>query len=357
MKVISIRSPFQIYVADPLAIASKVELFIWNKGTTVPTFPTYVMSENIPSVTQLEMSYNISPFLAEYISQIEPNKLSTTVTVEDNNDWVYYLAKAYYTSNGSTYILYSEELYTCLNSFTNPDNGYNFDISNAQYVLLTPDDKIKITRYPDFSIPYYNFVCERDTVSNYIVRYYDATGSVINAQTILTAGAIEEYNFRIPLAYGSTSIKVRIYLGTDIINEVSCELLDECKYTPNNVDYINSYGGWQSLVFFKASQDSIDIKSTDYNVMQPSYNYNPKVGQSKTMNTNGQQTVKCNTGWVDEDYDILIRDLMLSETVLLNGKPVIVKTKQMMYKTYLKDKNINYTIDFEYSNNIINNIV
>jgi hypothetical protein len=357
MKVISTRSPFIIVVGDATAIASKVELFVWNKGTAMPTFPTYVMSENIPSVTQLEMTYNISPFLTEYINQIEPNKASTTVTVESNSNWVYCFAKAYFTANGTTFTLFSEELYVCLNSFTNPDSGVNFDISNFQYVLLTPDDKIKITTYTNFAIPYYNFVCERDSVNSYIVRYYDATGSVINAQTILTAGAIEEYNYRIPLAYGSTSVQMKIFLGTDLIHEVDCELLLECKYTPNNVDYINSYGGWQSLVFFKASQNSIDIKSTDYNVIQPSYNYNPKVGQSKTMNTNGQQTVKCNTGWVDENYNLLIRDLLLSETVLLNGKPVIVKSKQISYKTYLKDKNINYTIDFEYSNNIINNIV
>jgi hypothetical protein len=111
------------------------------------------------------------------------------------------------------------------------------------------------------------------------------------------------------------------------------------------------------MVFFKASQDSIDIKSTDYNLMQSNWAYNPKIGQSKTMNTNGQQTVKCNSGWVDENYDLLMRDLLLSETILLNGKPVTVKTKQLTYKTYLKDKNINYTIEFEYSNNLLNNIV
>jgi hypothetical protein len=357
MKVISTRSPFQISVGDPTAIASKVELFIWNKGTAMPTFPTNVMSENIPSVTQLEMTYNISPFIVEYINQIEPNKSSTTVTVESNSNWAYCFAKAYYTTDGSTFTLFSEDLYVCLSSFTNTSAGANFDISNYQYVLLTPDDKIKITTYTNFAIPYYNFVCERDTVNNYIVKYYNAAGSVINSQTILTAGAIEEYNFRIPLAYTSASVQMKIFLGATLIHEVDCELLLECKYTPNNVDFVNSYGGWQSLVFFKASQDSIDIKSTDYNLMQSNWNYNPKIGQSKTMNTNGQQTVKCNSGWVDENYDLLIRDLLLSETILLNGKPVTVKTKQTNYKTYLKDKNINYTIDFEYSNNLINNIV
>jgi hypothetical protein len=47
----------------------------------------------------------------------------------------------------------------------------------------------------------------------------------------------------------------------------------------------------------------------------------------------------------------------LSETVLLDNKPVNVKTKSTALKTRLKDKNINYTIEFDYSYNLINDVV
>jgi hypothetical protein len=47
----------------------------------------------------------------------------------------------------------------------------------------------------------------------------------------------------------------------------------------------------------------------------------------------------------------------LSDTVLVNFYPATVKSKSTTLKTHLRDKNINYTIEFEFSNNLINNIV
>jgi hypothetical protein len=60
---------------------------------------------------------------------------------------------------------------------------------------------------------------------------------------------------------------------------------------------------------------------------------------------------------VPQNYSDLIQDLMLSEVVLLDNKPVTLKTNQTDLKTTLKDKNINYTIDFEYAYNLLNNVI
>jgi hypothetical protein len=68
------------------------------------------------------------------------------------------------------------------------------------------------------------------------------------------------------------------------------------------------------------------------------------------------QTVKLNTGFVDENYINFIFDLFASETVLLDGIPAQLKSKSLPYKTGLKDHNINYEIDFEYTYNLINNV-
>jgi hypothetical protein len=68
-----------------------------------------------------------------------------------------------------------------------------------------------------------------------------------------------------------------------------------------------------------------------------------------------------NTGWVDEYYSDSITELLLSEKVLLviSGRhtPVTVKTQSSDLKTILKDKNINYEIEFEYAFNLINDAV
>jgi type IV secretory pathway VirB10-like protein len=91
--------------------------------------------------------------------------------------------------------------------------------------------------------------------------------------------------------------------------------------------------------------------------MPSNVDYDPYLGVNKVFNNQGKQSIKCNTGWVDENYFELIQDLLLSETILLGNKPVTIKSKSMDKKTYIKDKNINYTIDFQYAFGLINDIM
>ena len=87
------------------------------------------------------------------------------------------------------------------------------------------------------------------------------------------------------------------------------------------------------------------------------YNYNYLKGQKKAFNTNGNDFIKCNTGWVDESMNIILKDLLFSETILLDSKPVLIKNKSITYKNTLKDRLINYEMEFEYAYNLINNVV
>ena len=69
------------------------------------------------------------------------------------------------------------------------------------------------------------------------------------------------------------------------------------------------------------------------------------------------QNIRLNTGWVDENYSELIQDLLLAETILLDGKPAEVVTSASELKTSLKDRNINYEIEFQYAYSLINNVI
>jgi hypothetical protein len=68
------------------------------------------------------------------------------------------------------------------------------------------------------------------------------------------------------------------------------------------------------------------------------------------------QSVKLNTGWVDENTIELLVELITSETILLDNEPVNLKDKSIQKKTRLKDKMINYEMNFEYSFNLINDV-
>lgn len=353
MRVISARSPFQVVINQNDQIATKVKLHIWNKDVLEPPQPTYTFSEKIASITQRETSYNISPYILEFIKQTQNFYTGFNVIEEADSNWCFARVKTYSSENGLDFDLVTDNLYVCVNGYTLPEDGLNYDICNGEKAVLLADKNITIQHYNP--VYYYNFLCERDEFFDYVVEYYKGEDQMY-AETFLTGGSLNYYNFRIPLSlYDSDSVQIK--LGGVLVANFYTQLIEECKYDPVFVAFVNRYGGWQPLMFFKASQNSIDTKSTEYKLMPENVNYNYLDGQNKSMNLNGTKTIKCNTGWVDENYDELITELLLSDTILVNYLPATVKTKNVTLGTYLRDKNINYTIEFEYSNNILNNIV
>jgi hypothetical protein len=85
--------------------------------------------------------------------------------------------------------------------------------------------------------------------------------------------------------------------------------------------------------------------------------FTPERGTFKDFNVNGKQTIKLNTGFVKEDFKENLTQLMLSERILINGLPVIIKTKNIDRTKQINNKMINYTIEFEMAFDVINNIV
>jgi hypothetical protein len=107
----------------------------------------------------------------------------------------------------------------------------------------------------------------------------------------------------------------------------------------------------------KLSENTITAKGTDYNLSPETFNYNIYKGQSKSFNRNGKKVIKANTGWVDENTNEVLTELMMSETIILNNQPVLLKTESQVLKQYVKEKNINYALEFELKSNLINTVV
>ena len=84
--------------------------------------------------------------------------------------------------------------------------------------------------------------------------------------------------------------------------------------------------------------------------------YDITIGQNAKYNFNGKQSVKMNTGFVNENYNELIQDLILSEKVWINSIPAIVKSSGTEFKKQIRNKNINYEIEFEYAFDLVNNM-
>ena len=353
MNIIKVRSPFIVTVAEAGQDGSKIELFIWNKGTTEPTTPTYTLSKSIPSASQIDNIYNISNYIREYILNVKPVTV-TLPAVDDDTNWVYCKVKRYKLV-GTTYTLLDTTEYVCVDGFTLYGDGKQTSINVNALALSNAN---VITKYT--GIPYINVLAQQIATYDFTANYYTKANVLIEQITLITNGAgSESFLFKVPLRSPlSTDDYQNLILkyNTNVFEKASLRI-EECKYTPVVCTFINRYGGWEFLTFFKQQINTITVKGTDYKLMPSSVNYNTSLGQSKTFNINGSQTIKLNTGFVDENYSELITDLLLSETVLLDSKPVIVKTQGSDLKTNLKDRLINYEMEFEYAYNLINDVI
>jgi len=336
MKKIFIRSPYFIEINETGQTGAKIEIFLWNKGTTEPTVPTYTLTKNIPSALQPSITWNVANYAKEYIKPIAP--VTVSVPTEENvNTWCYMKIKTYKLVT-STPTLLNTETFVCLNGYTQYSGGYNQ--SDEQTVIPLVNTNINLTTFSGF---------------NYIdVWIEENTDFVWEGNDDYSFTTISSGLWKLPYDYDLYTL---VYEGGEIIFSINTEQLCEVKYTPITCTFINRFGGWQFLTFFKANSSSIDVTSKDFNMLPASINYNVLQGQKRVFNSQGKQKIKCNTGWVDENYFDLIQDLLLSETVLLDNKPVTVKSQSADYKTNIKEKNINYEIEFEYNFGLINDVI
>jgi hypothetical protein len=338
MKKIFLRSPYTISINEVGQIGSRVELFIWNANMTEPTIPSYTMSKKNVSPTQTENVFNISNKAIEFIKEINP-VYTSDVQLESLKNWCYAKVKRYKETTIDVFELIDEETFICFDGYNSFLGGAN-QFDNSDYVALFNQDIKKYVK--DFNSIYVNVFFE--------VGDYDTdNGTIVETFSVLEPGL-----YKIPITSNSVSISKD---GIGQIYLIKSEQLCEPKYTPIICSFINRFGGWEFLTFFKANQKSIEVKSSTFNLMPESWNYNTYVGSNKQFNFNGMQKITCNTGWVDENYFELIQDLLLSPVILLDDVPVICKSTSTEKKTQLKEKNINYTINFEYNFNIINDVI
>ena len=375
MKVVKVRSPFIIEVNEAGQIGSKIELSIWN-GSSYPTsgIGFYSLSKAIPSATQISTYYNVSNYVKEFINNIKATYVWTYTDPESNNEWTRFQVKRYklvgttYTQVGTT------NEYVGVNGFSNYSDGYQNPTDTKILILSNTNINnyyYKQDTYPNIYTQYFNLLIDKPTATTTIitVKYERIDGIIFSYTNSISVGLSGLFNIANPITLVKQFLsefingcKITITYtpasgSPTILPSFYTYPIEECKYTPVLCDFINRYGGWQTITFFKAQTNTISAKGTDYKLTQDTINYNTSIGQFKTFNLNGKQTIKLNTGFVDENYSELITDLMLSETVLLDGKPVTVKTQSSDLKTYLKTKNINYEVDFEYAYNLINDVV
>tara|TARA_B110000285_G_scaffold203670_1_gene240005 strand:+ start:27749 stop:28738 length:990 start_codon:yes stop_codon:yes gene_type:complete len=167
------------------------------------------------------------------------------------------------------------------------------------------------------------------------------------------------------LTIPANSSIIQVYATDDSTLKKTINVTNICepKYTPYKLTFINKFGAFQDLYMFKKSAEKLEIKSDLFKrntIANSTAAYTTSEGQRERYNVNGSSSITVNTGFVKEDMNQTIEQLFLSENVWIryNNKtlPILPKTQSLEYKTVLNDKLINYTIDFDFAFDKINNV-
>lgn len=338
------RSPYLIRIAESGQNGSKVELFLYN-GSTVPASPQYTLSKLIPASNNVETLYDISPYIREYIRFASCSAGGNSAVTNPTTERVNVRVKRYKLVT-STYTLLDTVDYLAFDGSTYYESGYNYDLGNygldaGNYYYNPTSDagKIRVTTGASFTARYTN-------LSTATVTSLAIASSTFDIPRVRTAN-VNEGN-KVEILNSASAVQATWYFYP----------LEECKYTPVIIDFVNKYGSWQREFFFKASNDTLSVENTEYNLLQTnSYNYNTLEGQRKAFNTNGKKSIKVNTGWVAEAWNEVLKQIMLSERILIDNKPAKINTKSTELFKHINTKQINYTLEFEFAYDVINSVI
>ena len=385
---INIRSPFYIKVSNVNALSAIMELFIYtgtfttDKGTAKYTISkngigtnTYVVFE----IAELVRDYLDIEFDGEYDSQ--------TVWVEADIEGFTGL-----NGSGSSLGTISTD-YIAFDGYGYFEDGINTELSRtylqSNYKIFRPDDQN--VRVPVFtedtdsvSFLYKGEVKRVQPVSsstntNGQIDYITVSGADNTdsyKERVLADGGTLEHNSLLDAFLDSVDIGLvdELYInsasGTQVI-KISTEPCS--KYEPYKVTFVNKFGALQDIYFSLKSIESLNTTGETYKANVVDFStltydtYKPQVAQYNKL---GKESITLNTNYISEDYNEVIKQLMMSEQVWLtrldNPAPdsnnletvlaVIPKTQSVTYKTSLNDRLVQYTVDFDYAFDKINTV-
>jgi hypothetical protein len=346
MSNIFARSPYTITIDEGSQIGSKLELFLSNTSAeTFSTNPQYTLSKLIASSSNTANYYDIAPYIREYLT-FSSRQDPTAITSLNPIQWCNVKVKRYKLI-GSTYTLVDTTTYYALDGYTYYESGSNYDLGN--YLL---EEK---TYYYQASV-YAGQLNLRMPLA-YKAKYTSLTSGTTTLTNSGTAGW--KCIPRVHSSYTAEGNKLEILDTEDaVVKTYYFRPICEAKYTPIVIDFINQYGAWQREFFFKASKSNLAIESSDYNVMQSSVSsFDTLQGQKKSFNTNAKESISVNSGYVTEDFSSNIKQLVMSERILVDNKPAVCKTKTLDVQKSINNHMINYSLEFEFAYNTINAVI
>ena len=138
----------------------------------------------------------------------------------------------------------------------------------------------------------------------------------------------------------------------------------EPRYTPITIAYQNKWGAWDYIVAFKKSSTSTATSKESYEtnvgtIGSSTWTYDPATSSpTKTFNNFGRDSIVLNTGFLNDGYNQMVKEMLLSNAVYLveQERYVTLRDTQVEYKTSLNDNLVQYTFSFDYAAQVKNRV-
>ena len=358
MPNINARSPYFIDVTSVTMVSAKLELTIYNLPNSLPASPTYTFVKNRISTQINTISFNISNFLLEYMSFNSIANITNTTNFigSDASQYCLWQVKRYTSVDGITWVLVSPTFTGyAFNGYGFYESGYNPSVSTSHldkgsyYYYAEPitTPLSNITAYGRIRLitdQFSNAVVYTNLITNVPTNVFLTSNAVLDVLKVLPANA-------------QAGNRVEFFVAGSLVMKWTFTPICEPKYKPIVIDFVNNHGAYQREYFFKASNKTFKVESQEYKLMMKSVNYNLIEGQTRIFNNNGTDSIKVNTGWVDESWGNILKQIMLSEKILINQLPAKLNTKSTELFKSINTKQINYSLEFEFVYDTINSVI
>ena len=150
---------------------------------------------------------------------------------------------------------------------------------------------------------------------------------------------------------------------TDGLQIIKVITIEECRFSPAKVTFVNRWGALQDLWFFKKSVESLSVKREQFKRSISNAgtgSFGTSVHQKQDYNVQSSKSIDLNTGYVSEQYNEPMQELLQSEQVWMEVDSVItpmnVQDSSLVFKTSVNDKLVDYKLKLSYAYDTINNI-
>ena len=377
------RSPYYVAYKHNSNALSKVQVKVWAYEGVIttdrPLSPIYTLEKtnSVGEGTDYYWAFEIAELLKDYLPKVgNPTTYPATamwgaveiiITYNDGST----------TSGGiqdfavfDGYIKYEEGSQSMLGSYSTAGPiSYSFDNPLAIQVFTQ-------------TVINQNFFKSTDKISTFVPVYQIETGS---AQSVIFYGTGNTTTLQTVPSNDSADIIQYLVLSSSFVDTYGLSKSTYQNFTVSTYDnidcipdftnnetgtkiwFVNRFGAIDKVTLMGLKTESYETSKNEYRanivgaLANGKWGYENYQRQKSILNKKGKRKFSLNTGWIAENYNDKIEDLLLSEQVWINPQgtqayPVNITTSNIQEKTDANEKVINYAIEFEYANDIQNNI-